>query len=322
MLRKNVARRSRGRVLDRTRRHKDKKSWLFVGALLLLAILLATFGRKFYVSWQKSTWIPETRLTVVVAGYDPVIYSLEPESGKVLKATIPANTELETSRGMGKWFAGSLWELGRQEGKGGELLQKAVQKTFGIPVDAWVGEGGENLFEYSPLGILSSYQAAIVSGRARTNLTFYDRLSLKSASNTPGNIEEVNLESLGVIKKSKLNDGTEGFAVVPEKTRALEVFRDDKVFVEGVKLEILNTSGKSGLALHVSQIVSNLGLRVINIETSTIDVDYCTIRATDTQSRTLGARRMRQIFACAVEISSPEEQEVKLLLGKNFAKDF
>lgn len=309
-------------VQKRHARKGNNKFWLFLGILLLLCLLLATYGRKMFLSWQASTWIPQTRLTVAVANKNPEIYSIDPETGKVLKAVIPANTQLIASFGYGNWLAGSLWALGIQEKRGGELLAKSVQKSFGIPVDAWIGEGGEVLFESNPFGFVSSYPIAVAAGRAKTNLTFYDRLSLLLKA-LPNEVEEVNLQSIGVLRKTTFPDGVEGYAVTPDKTKALSMFRDDGIFLEDQKLTIINSSSRAGLALLVGQISANLGLRVVDIQNEQSKVEVCEVRGNNLQLQSRGAKRLIQLFNCEAQSNGLDNSlEMQLILGEAFAKGF
>lgn len=322
MPKKSLTDKIRKKIQKRKVRTGKNNHWFLLGIILLIALLLATYGRKMFLSWQASTWIPQTRLTVVVANKNPEIYSIDSETGKVLKAVIPANTQLTASFGYGNWLAGSLWTFGIQEKRGGELLAKSVQKSFGIPVDAWIGEGGEVLFESNPFGFVSSYPIAVAAGRAKTNLTFYDRLSLLLKA-LPSEIEEVNLQAIGVLRKTTFSDGVEGYAVTPDKTKALSMFRDDGIFLEDQKLTIINSSSRAGLALLVGQISANLGLRVVDIQNKQSRVETCEVRGNNLQLQSRGAKRLIQLFNCETQSDELNNSlEIQLVLGEAFAKGF
>src|SRR3990167_6129084 len=118
------------------------------------------------------------KLIFVVASDNPKVYSYNPQAEKLVVFEIPANTQIETSRGYGQWFAGSLWKLGEQEKLRGELLRESVQKSLGLPVDGWIEERGEALFAPRKLGVMSALFEALTTTRIKSNLTFFDRLHL------------------------------------------------------------------------------------------------------------------------------------------------
>lgn len=293
--------------------------FLFFAFCLLFSIF---FGRKLYLAWKNSIWTGISRLTIVVATADPKIYSFDPSSGRSTMMTIPRNTQVEAAWSYGNWPAGSLWELGMHEGKGGDLLRQSLQKNLGIPVDAWIGEAGEKLFASQPLGFLSSLAQAVSSGRAKTNLTFFDRLRLVSSGLSGAKQKEIDLPSAGVLKKVSLSDGTEGFVVVREKAKVVLDLSDAEIFKEGRKVVIVNSSDKSGLALQVAQIVGGLGLRVIGTQTGEGSVD-CEVKGEHEQLKSLSARRLVQVFSCNLQeekLDGPED--LRLMLGEDFARRF
>ena len=102
-----------------------------------LLIVFGLFG-KVYLGYRNRLWDNKTRFTIVVAKENPEVYSFESATKTLVHFSIPKNTQIEASNKMGKWYIGSLWQLGKQKGLKGELLQKSIQKSFGIATDAWV----------------------------------------------------------------------------------------------------------------------------------------------------------------------------------------
>lgn len=298
-----------------------KKVVVFICLSALLFICYRLFN-----SWQNSQWLTGTRLTVVVASENPKVYSYNPEARRLVVFTIPANTQIETSRGYGQWFVGSLWKLGEQENIHGELLRESVQKSLGLPVDGWIEERGKALFAPRKLGVASALFEALTSTSIKSNLTFFDRLHLLMKVGVVGISarREMDLAILGVLKEEKLADGSDGYSVIPDKAKlALEGLRDDLVFAEEKKVVIVNTSKKAGLATDVGRIAMILGVRIIGAQTSSEEVGECEIRGNKDQLKSLSARRLLGIFGCKqANVNATSPQDLELWLGEEFAKKF
>lgn len=293
---------------------------------VLCSLLFVLFVWNLYNSWKNSQWISGSRITIVVGTTDPKIYSYNPQAQKLSLIEIPAKTQITTSRGMGDWLAGSLWKLGEQEKLNGQLLSESLQKSLGLPIDGWIGEEGESLFASRKLGFASALVEAAMSLGVKTNLTFFDRLQLLLHVGTVpfGGRRELDLETLGVIKAQKLADGEEGYVVIPEKAKiAFEEIRDDLVFAESKKVKVFNNSGRSGLAVDVTRIVTTLGLRVIGTGTTEEKVENCEVRGDGSQVKSLSAKRLAAVLGCdikAKDAGGPEDLE--LYLGEAFAERF
>lgn len=297
--------------------------------VLLIRVVFATFVFAFVFgcfkllnSWNKRVWNFDARFTVVVASKNPTVYSYNPQSQKLLIIPVPQNTQLETAGGYGKWFAGSLWNLGNQEGKKGELLKDSIQKSLGIPVDAWINEGGEALFEEGGSNFVSAVVKAI-SGY-KSNLTFFDRLGLLMSNTSISNRRKIDLETNGVIKNVTLQDGEKGFEVVPDKAKVVfEVLRDDSIFSEGKRVVIVNSTKRLGLASEVARLVSTLGTRVVAIESNQTSVRGCTVQTEQKNIESYSAKSVAKVLGCSMEEKNLSGiADIEIILGEDFAKRF
>lgn len=325
-----TARRNIVRARRKVSSAKKYKTKVVAGKIIfvIFAIFLIWFFWSLYQSWKNSEWISGTRLTVAVGGQNPKIYSFNPQSKKLTQIKIPLKTQISVSGGMGDWLVENIWKLGEQEGVGGQLLADSLEKSLGLPIDAWIEETGESLFTSSQLGIFSSIYQAIVTSRAKTNLTFYDRLQilLQTSSSGRSGRNEVDLAALGVVKRAKLGGGEDGYVIIPDKAKiAWESYRDDLVFAESKKIIVINASTKAGLALEVTRVVSALGLRVIGTssEKTDIEVNDCEVRGWKSHIESVSAERLAKMLGCGVrdvEISSP--QDIELVLGERFAERY
>lgn len=286
--------------------------------LALSVVLLVGLSWRLYSSWVSRIWLEPSRITVVVVQEDPILYSYNPQTRSIFIVKIPKSTQIEASYGYGNWFAGSLFDLGRQEGLKGDLLVKSLQKEFGIPIDAWVDRRGEVLFTRN------GYSGFF----GETNLTFFDRLNLILAisGSDPSLYREIDLVAEGVIKEIKLTDGEEGFEVIPERAKVVfELLKDDAVLSERKTAVIVNLSEEPGLAGKVAQIAGTLGIRVIGVQTGNVGEETCSIHAFGEDSESLSVQRIGRVLGCKIQdqnhaLSVPADIEIRL--GEEFAKRF
>lgn len=309
----------------RARKERYKPSNLLRRFLLLVIFLLALGSAfKIFPSWQNRLWKEEGRFTVVVATEDPRIFSFNPQSGRLTIITIPARTELEASHGYGSFFAGSLWELGQQEGLGGEILANSIKKNFGIPVDAWTSGAGEVFFTPRVLALPVALKEGMVSAGLETNLTFFDRVALlmRAAATSTFARQEIDLKSSRVIQKITLPDGAQAYKVIPEQAKVAfeKAFRDERVFQEAKTVSIVNTSGKTGLGADVARLLAVLGTRVISVRDGEREVSGCLVSAGREALGTSSVKRISQLLGCSV--SEGDGEVIEVFLGEGFAKKF
>lgn len=305
-----------------------KKPHFFFRRILFLAIVVVLFfwGWRLFDSFRNRVWQERTRITFVVAERDPVLYSFSPQSRELLVFRIPRSTQMEVAGGYGAFLAGNLWELGRSKGEAGELLRLSVQRSLGIPVDAWLGDGGEEFFSPRPLSRITILKEALL-GSIATNLTFFDRLSLLvDVSGVPSaDRRSLDLEVNKVLKKEEFLDGVDGYVVVPEQAKLFfDVLRDESVVKEGKTLIIVNATPQRGLAGKVADIVGVLGIRVVATQTDSETLEgRCIVRGRKEDLRSLSARRLLGIFRCKSEEGDPRgASSLEVLLGRDFVNNF
>lgn len=295
--------------------------------LLCLLFTFFFFSFKFYSSWQNRLWISGSRISIIVAGQNPTIYSYNPTNDSITEIVIPKNTQLVASGNWGTWLAGSLWDLGVQEKKGGLLLARSVQKSLGVPIDGWTSPGGEELFADHVLGLPQALFQVIKTRNIKTNLGFFDRVNLILASGRVGKLSRTVIdlaEKRTVLKKTTLPDGVLGFVPIAANSSEMGVLRDDTIFASTKTLSISNGSEKGGLAKEVSRVASVLGLRVISVDTADKKtLGICTLRATKDNLSSLAARRLVQLYGCKSEVGEPSRpSNIEIILGRAFAGEF
>lgn len=309
----------------RPKRRKSLTASILLQRFLLFAFLLFATGLfgKVYSAWKNRIWDTNTRFTVVVAQKDPTLYSYNPSFSELTVVSIPGNTQLDAAGGYGSWLAGSLWSLGVQE-KRRDLLSSSLEKNLGVPIDGFLGPGGEEFFKNTvwPVNFFRVFWGDVTS-----NLTFFDRVRLVfgSARTSTTSRRTLDLEGQGVITKTVLADGQEGFIVLPERSRVVfEAFRDEGVLNEGKTLIVVNGTDKKGLASDVVRIASTLGARVVGTQTRIEQkIENCLIKTRPEDKNSLSVKRLTRVFDCEQEIEEIGGQaDIEIILGEGFAKRF
>ena len=288
----------------------------------LLAIFAFFVVFCVYFSYKNDKWDGVSRFTVVVSTENPTIYSYNPDSNSLLVLSIPKNTQVSSWGGYGDLFVGSLWNLGKQEKKGGVILQKSIQKSLGVPVDAYIDKSGEEVFSEGAWGFVRALTLSFRTGALGTNLTFFDRVRLVMSVAGVGKTTRVSLdaEKMGIVKKTTLSDGVDAFLVSTSLNNgALSSFRDDLIFKEGKTVRVVNASGKSGLAGSVTRLVGVLGLRVLSVETAqVVNSDRCVVRGVEGSSGTRAVAKMVKLYGCKYQNSEVSGADLEIVIGNKF----
>lgn len=322
---------ARVRIVRKLRFRKEKRERFapvrFLRVIIVLGLVFAIgfAALRLFEEWQRRVWLPGSRITVVVAAGDPTIYSYNPEANNLVIIEVPKTTQVEASGGFGQWLAGSLWQLGEDDGQGGTVLSVSLEKALGLPIDGWIGEQGEALFEQKTLGFPAALWQAIFVGR-HTNLTVFDRLNIILATSGVGVADRrnLNLVTTGAVKKTQLPDGLEAYVPVPDKAKTIfEILRDERVFGEGKTLLVVNTTAKQGIASEVARIAGTLGVKVMGTQTASRDVENCGVLGNQENINSYASRRLAQIFGCETRAEDPSGPgHLEIILGKGFAARF
>lgn len=320
-------------MTSRTRIEKRKKKIerfqiilkrLVLGCIVLFLLILVT---KLYSAWTNRVWGGEEKITIVVNSQTPKIYSFDPISQKVTVLELPRSLEIAASHGLGSWFAGSLYELGLQKKMGGELLRTSLQKSLGIPIDAWVASRDGVFFQDEPKAkITFLLQTLLPNSNVATNLSIIDQLNLLiKTSSSRVTTKEINPLAFGVIRKKDFGFEEEAYELTSERTNHAftKYFRDELVFSESKTISIINTTSRAKLAQEISFVISTLGVKVIETKQSDEAVSNCTLKGASHQLSSNSARRLTRLFKCEKETSTPQgPADLELILGEEFSEKF
>src|SRR3989344_1224032 len=272
------------------------------GALIFLT--LVAVGTYIYISRafvdvssvRIAVGSPQNEIKILIFDFD------EPSASVI---SIPPATQVSVARQLGEWKAGSVWELGEDEGDKGGILADTVMKSFGIPIEEWAGEG---VLGYISPNILSRVRAAF--GLYDASLGIRERLALGliSIRIRSGGVAHISLEEFAFMREETLKDGSEGYVVRGElPSKIVGIFADPRFVTDKnqpLKIKIIDGAQGHGLAtVHTIQNVSEvLGAKVVSIEENNTEIQGCLIRGRSMLEYVSGI--MGHLFRCNVELSN------------------
>lgn len=289
---------------------------------LLLGVVWA--GEKIVNLWQERKLTPDARLTIVIGGDKPVIFSYDPTTELFTKITLPSDLQLNTPFGYGQLQVGSLWKLGEQKGVGGEIMRLSIQKSLGLPIDGWFAPNVDSALQSTNLGWLKTPFYAWKFSSKASSFSFFDRLYVLSVmlKMNPASIQELNLVQKGVIRRQELPDGTQGFVVVGSRAKnVFEIFRDDKILAEGKTITIANSTSRDGLAAETASLLSTLGLRVLGLGNATGQLvqSACVLIGSKENLRSFTALRIKSLLDCIMREGAPSTpSNFELIIGESY----
>jgi hypothetical protein len=291
--------RKKSRLAKRKQPPKKRPPFL----LLVMVFILVVVGLIWFLS-KGGVWIKGTNLSLVLRQEEGAqIVVVNPTTQTLTTIFIPGETEITAARNLGEWKVASLWRLGEDEGIGGELLARSINKTFHLPIVAW-GEG----VSQKPLLIKATNLSVI----DKLKLTLFG-LGVKNAKK-----QEIDLTQTSVLVRSKLANGEEGYKVSGHEPAWLAaVFGESLVSAEGQGVIIVDAGAGKSLTDEVGKIIGVVGAKVVAVET-TDEADFgCVVGRGSTTSLKIAA-----VFGCRLENSQLEPGLVEVKLGKSFRNLF
>lgn len=286
--------------------------------------LVAGFTVRVLSAWNHRLWQGNARFTLMVTSDPPVLVSYQSDPGDLLTLSFPANTEIAGSFNLGNWSLESLAKLGDMREFRGQVLTKSLQYELRVPIDGWMGEGGNILIGAQNGNGLWALLKGMFATRETTNLTFFDqwRLFWEVRGLSAAQRRPLAAEKIGLAKQARFADGQIGFKLDKEKikTLALRDLQDMIVSQENVGVGIVNTTDIAGVGEKAAGVINTMGARVFWVRTQKGNVERCLIKTNSDSSGTLTVRRLAAIFNCEVKkdaLAAP----VEFMIGKGLAEE-
>lgn len=315
----------------------DKKGWKAVQAkrqsakktklaLIALGIILGIFflaqvfkfTQTLFSPWQMSTqshraykWNGDFNINILLRSDSISLISYNPQNEKITVINIPDETYIEASKGFGSWQVRSIFPLG-----GDELLKSSLTNFFGVPIDGFLDSTSLNsLLDKNPLSVFS------ILPKVKTDLTLFELIHLKMglASVRFDKVNKIELQSLGLLEKAKLADGTEILSADPVKLDSLSThFLESVIQSEHKSIAIFNGTNHPGIAQKAARLIANIGGDVIIVSNG--EKKYEKTQIFGEESKTL--QRLKQIFNVSGNIEALEQPssraQINVILGEDY----
>lgn len=294
---------------------KRKKFSLLPFILIFVFLLFALF--VYFI--KTSTWDSKGKFILAVNKQDGVLVSVfDPKTGTVVNVSIPQDVQVVAAGELGTWKLGSLWKLGHNEKREGDLLAKSVSKNFAFPVHAW-GDNKAAGFSQNRFGEI----LAAIIGNYKTSLKIGDRirLGLFVLGVGPSKRTMINLSDVNeCLKKDTFLDGTEGYVIrggVPDRIIAL--FSDEIAAAKNYRARFVLRSKRIKSIDEVSRIVEVMGVKVASIVKDSPEDINCIVYGED--------KKLIKYIALVLGCTGEEKGDggnfdVEIVLGEQFNNNF
>ncbi|HJX59512.1 MAG TPA: hypothetical protein VJ481_03080 [Patescibacteria group bacterium] len=288
------------------------------GFLRFLLPLLVVLAVLVFVVFNSRYFSGKNKLGIAINSPDGgiIVSVLDPENDEITNISVPASTQLDVARGLGRWKSKSIWALGVNEKIGGVLLQETVIKNFHFPVSAWADAPASGFVSGDFLGGLRA-----IFFPYKTNLKIGDRvrIGLFAMAVKNANRLDIDLTKTGFIRKAKLTDGESGYIVagkIPDDL--LVVFSQLGSSGKELKVNIKDATGTPLTAQELGETIQVLGGKIVAVSKVIPEASDCSLKGD-----MLWVRTLSQVFSCRVEKAPPEGKfDLEITIGKAFADRF
>lgn len=298
--------------------------------LLPLTVVILVLGGVVYYAKSSIFWQQKWRRTVVITS-NPVMVVSVPASDeeKLVVITFPRDVYVEVPHGYGWYRLGAVERLSELE-KRPELFTETIEDLIGIKVAGWVrnGESDESIHSTGDTGVIKQIisPVAVVLQNYSSNLSFPSllHLSLKLAFSRPDTVYTYETEA-----DPRLFVETQ----LPDKTKTKQVDRraldtiieqtvvDPRVRIEGLRLEIRNTSKVAAVGNQFARFLTNQGGTIINVGNEVGSLDSCLIRVNPGNTSKKIIQFVKEEFGCeTADLADSDRADAVILLGTNFGK--
>jgi hypothetical protein len=256
------ARRSKRLHTRRESKTRRKKSGFRWNVILFIGIVIVGF---IYLSFNTKYWTGNNKLTVVSPADDGLaLYIFDPVAEKIITVTIPGDTEVISARNLGVFRVKNLWQLAINEKAQGILVGETVTRNFRIPVIAWAEKPLAGFASGRGLAQLKSLVVPF-----KTNLTFADKLRIFifGLGVSEFKVENIDLSDSGLLSKTQLIDGGEGYRLSSRIPDQVIVLASDYYLTKSpTMINIIDSSGSTQLVEDITEVAEALGAKVVKIE--------------------------------------------------------
>lgn len=301
---------------------------------MLLAILILFL--LFFLFWQsrKSIFNKFDRINIVFNTIPITVLSLA-KNNETAIILLPQNTMVDAVFGFGKYQAGKIFALDKQEKAKLKIAVLSFRQNLGMPIDFAVDFSGLKMFEdekeAGKIEMVRKIKNLIASMTffQKSDISLFDKIFIFTAVNNlkPAGINYLDLLNIYALQKNSLADKTVvydiDFEILNQEVK--KIVSEEKIVTEKQTIEILNGTDRFGLAEKASAVVENIGGNVINLANHkpVLGVN-CFIYINNGQLDSYTAKRLQSVFHCSKMLKNlPDSRsDISLVLGEKIKAEF
>lgn len=284
---------------------KGRVYGIFIRILIPLIVIILVF---LFIKIRTIYWNGHDKLafTYRTDGGDIAVVVADPKLEELTTLIIPGDTQVDVAENYGIMRIKNVWQLSQNEKLKGRLLPETVTQNFLFPVYLWSDtRQGPFKFIFDP---------------GATNIPFGDRVMFAIFSLKIPSLgrSEINLGESQFLKKQKLNDGEIGYVLSGQVSQRLTIyFSDNELSMAGSKVNIIDATGTSDVAIKVGEIIEVLGGKVVSVEKKPPENFDCEVNGIDPTI----IKKVLTLFSCKKGVGKTDF-DLEVRLGANFAKRF
>lgn len=302
-----------------SRKYLPRSGPNFLGLLVFLIVIIFGFFAALQVipEIKSGQYGKADRFNFAIAGNNTALVSLNILKKSAVFLKFPDNLYMsEVAFGYGKYSVSSVYSAGQLDRRGGETLSQTLAEYVGVPLSGYVylKENGQTLKKV----ILS--KDFLVS---QSNISFLDKLQIMYLvfNLRDDKIKEINLDKYS--SPLVLADGSVASSLEKDELDNFfdGLFLENSLQDEDLRLEVINTTKVFGLGSRVSRTLSNMGIAVVNVDSSSLLLPNCKIEASPKALNSKTVLRIAGIYGCSVSKTETESRaEVRVFVGVDYAK--
>lgn len=283
---------------------------LIVGAVAAIIYSPGTLGAKFNRF---------ERFNLVVSSPSVRVISVDTSGRDLVEIDFPDDWYIgSVAHGYGQYKISKIYEVGQLDKRGGAVLSDTMANYLGLSVDGYVRRPRSGAFNYKSFFLRPDFFLSDAS-----NLNLLDKISFARAvlSVRFDRVKKIDLGKTG--EKLVLADGSEALGLDPDVVDNLlsGLFMERGIVNENLRVTVTNSTSLTGLANGAARILTNLGVRVVGIDTDSSLVTNCQINGKKEVEKSATLRRISEVFNCKTNLSEsfPQRGDIQVILGQDFS---
>lgn len=298
--------------------------------VVLFSLAVLCFGVYYFLAPKL---LPQGRYSLLILGDPLEVMSIDSMRQEIDTIRFPKDTQVQGVSGLGQYRLDALWSVAATDATPASVVLESLTDELGVPFDRYIATKGNVWLKrktdgpiyptfFSLMNIITFLRHGFES-----NLTFPEYLGLVrtvSGIDVTRGTEYELTDGNGLLKERSADSidqfvfDREGFDRMTD-----DLFQDTDIRQEGMRVAVLNTTGKDRLGTRVARIVSKLGAHVVQVGNDSNLADSCEVVGTKEKLLTKTALAVRQIFGCTNRVVTDEGQaDITVRVGKAYAEKY